>query len=107
MPMREWLRSLPAEAIGGPIRQLKMRVRVRAWVVHPQNGWILIDGEATVYTAKAGRVEYVDEHGRVGSVWTWATAIVRLGANAPWSRIGVRDVQSVRTRMEPSTVVHH
>lgn len=76
--MREWLRSLPTVAIGEPVRQLEVPVGVRAWVVHPRDGWIQIEGKAVAYTAIAGRVGYTEEHGRVGSVWTWAAGIERL-----------------------------
>ncbi|MGC0272240.1 hypothetical protein ACO0LV_04490 [Pseudactinotalea sp. Z1739] len=52
---------------------------VRAWVLHRRDGWQRIDGEAVAYTPRAGRVAYVDEHGRTGAVWVWASAIERSG----------------------------
>ncbi|MGC0252165.1 hypothetical protein [Pseudactinotalea sp. Z1748] len=38
----------------------------------------MIEGNAVAYTARAGKVEYADGHGRVGSVWAWASGIERI-----------------------------
>lgn len=80
VPMREWLHSVPFAAHGGPVRRFEAPVRVRVWVLHPRHGWVQIEGNAVAYTAKAGDVEYIDKHGRTGSVWAWASGIERIGS---------------------------
>ncbi|CAM3815966.1 Transposase [Occultella aeris] len=75
--MRDAPLDIPPAAIGIPIRPLDPPIPVKVWVSFPRTGFVQVDGRATAYSPRAGRVEFIDEHGRNGAVWVWATAIQR------------------------------
>lgn len=77
VPLRDFALGLPARAIGSEVRRLDPPVPVRAWIPLPRQGWTQLDGQADAWTSLAAHVLYEDEHGRVGTVWVWANAVVR------------------------------
>jgi len=76
--MQDTAISLPPSAVGQPIRYLDPAVRVTVWIPRARHGWVQLDGAANAWTTTAAHVEYVDEHGRTGYAWVWASAVARL-----------------------------
>jgi hypothetical protein len=63
-------------------RPLNPPVPVRVWIPRARHGWVQLDGTANAYTAKAAHVEYLDEHGRTGHAWVWASCVECVGLHA-------------------------
>ncbi|GIG27288.1 MULTISPECIES: hypothetical protein [Cellulomonas] len=50
---------------------------MRAWIVDGRGRDVEVDGEAVAWTPRVVHVHYLDEHGREGWVWVWASAVTR------------------------------
>lgn len=79
VPLRDSARGAPSPA------QLDLRpsdprepVPVRVWVL-TGSGHHEVDGWAVAWTARTVEIRYIDQHGREGRAWVWATAVTRAG----------------------------
>ncbi len=76
--MRDMARQAPAGAIAGQrITRPASAVPVRAWILDARGRDLEVDGEAVAWTPRVVHVRYLDEHGRQGFVWVWASAVTR------------------------------
>lgn len=83
VPMRERADSLPMNATGYPVHALDPPSPVLVWITKPGRGPLQVQALATGWTARAGRIEYTDEHGRSETIWVWANAIERQEPHRP------------------------
>ncbi|WHP16457.1 hypothetical protein [Cellulomonas sp. ES6] len=78
VPMRDMARQVPAGAIAGDrVTRPDQAPRVRAWIVDGRGRDVEVDGEAVAWTPRVVHVHYLDDHGREGWVWVWASAVTR------------------------------
>jgi hypothetical protein len=79
VPAGELAHSLTPEEYGEPVRCAGRPVPVLAWIRN-RDGHRVVDGVVTAWTPRAVEVRYTDDRGRVGSVWLWSSAVLRLPA---------------------------
>lgn len=77
VPLRDMARSLPLAARGQSTTTPGTPIPVRAWIVTGRGVDLEVDAEVTSWTARAVHVRYIDEHGREGFAWLWASAVTR------------------------------
>jgi hypothetical protein len=76
--MRDMARQVPSKALAGDrVTRPEEPPAVRAWILDARGRDVQVDGEAVAWTARAVHVHYLDEHGREGWVWVWASAVSR------------------------------
>lgn len=76
--MRDMARQAPvAAARGGQVTEAKAAVPVRAWIIDGRGQDVEIRGRAVAWTSRVVRILYVDQYGREGSLWWWASAVRR------------------------------
>ncbi|VTR77230.1 hypothetical protein CHMI_02000 [Cellulomonas hominis] len=76
--MREMARQVPARAYAGArVTRPDEAPQVRAWIVDAHGRDVQVDGEAVAWTDRVVHVHYVDDHGREGWAWVWASAVTR------------------------------
>ena len=76
VPLRDQAYSLGPAQYGQPVTQADSPLPVAAWI-HTRQGHSCVGGVAVAWTPRAVRVRYVDDHGREGFVWVWASAVTR------------------------------
>lgn len=77
VPLRDMARSVPVAARGTATTTPGEPIPVRAWIVTGRGADVEVDAEATSWTPRAVHVRYIDEHGRQGFTWVWASAVTR------------------------------
>lgn len=77
VPLRDMAHSLPVAARGQSPTTPAAPVPVRVWVLTGRGTDVELDAEATSWTRRAVHVRYVDDHGREGFAWVWASAVSR------------------------------
>lgn len=83
IPMRDMARQVPARVSSGErVVRARTAVPVRAWIIDGRNRDIEISGRAVAWTSRAVLIQYVDDVGREGSLWWWASAVRRDEAKA-------------------------
>lgn len=80
VPASELADSLRPDEYGQPVKAADDPVPALAWI-RDRDGHRLVDAVATAWTPRAVQVRYTDDHGRVGSVWLSATAVIRRWCN--------------------------
>ena len=68
--------TLTPDQYGQPIKKADRPVPALAWIRH-RGAHRLVDAVATAWTPRAVQVRYRDDHGRIGTVWLPATAVMR------------------------------
>ncbi|RPF26806.1 hypothetical protein [Georgenia muralis] len=76
IPLRDAAVSLGPEQHGYPVTTPDHPIEVAAWV-HTRLGHRQVTAEAVAWTPRAARIRYLDEHGRQGFAWVWASAVQR------------------------------
>lgn len=78
MPLSEYAASLDPAQYGGPVTRPDTDdpIEVSAWI-HTRRGHARVDAHALAWTRKAVWIRYVDDHGREGYAWVWASAVER------------------------------
>lgn len=76
VPASELAHTLTPDQYGQPVKKAAPPVPALAWI-RSSGGHRLVDAVATAWTPRAVQVRYTDDHGRVGSAWLRANAVIR------------------------------
>lgn len=76
VPLSEQAATLELAQYGGPVRRAEEPLEVSAWI-HTRRGHLSVDATALAWTQKAVWIRYIDDHGREGFAWVWASAVTR------------------------------
>lgn len=76
VPLSEQAATLEPAQYGGPVRRAEEPLEVSAWI-HTLRGHARVDATALAWTQKAVWIRYIDDHGREGFAWVWASAVTR------------------------------
>ena len=76
VPLSEQAATLEPAQYGGPVHRADEPLEVSAWIL-TRRGHSRVDAIALAWTQKAVWIRYVDDHGREGFAWVWASAVTR------------------------------
>ncbi|WP_324654043.1 hypothetical protein [Georgenia sp. H159] len=76
VPLSEQAITLEPAQYGAPVRRAEEPLEVSAWI-HTRRGHARVDAIALAWTQRAVWIRYVDDYGREGFAWVWASAVTR------------------------------